>query len=251
MIYYIYDGTFEGLLTSVFYAYERSEKPDDIINRDKIKQLFFAETYDVISDESKAERVIAAVSKKIDSLSTKNIIYTYLSGVNRFEIMVFDYIREGLKKGPGFNYDITSDIAISVNNLSRKVGFEVHRLKGLVRFVELENSILYASISPDFNVTTLLAPHFIKRLSNEKWIIHDAVRKVAIYYDSKKLHQIDIKEDFKEILKKNRSIDGDIYETLWSEYFKNIAISERKNLKLQKQYMPKRYWKHLIEKNHF
>ncbi len=32
-------------------------------------------------------------------------------------------------------------------------------------------------------------------------------------------------------------------------FFKKICINEMINPKLQKQYMPKRYWKHLIEKS--
>nr|WP_315988235.1 DUF4130 domain-containing protein [Desulforamulus aquiferis] len=39
------------------------------------------------------------------------------------------------------------------------------------------------------------------------------------------------------------------YQELWKEYFKSTAIQGRKNPKLQKQFMPTRYWKYLIEKH--
>ena len=38
------------------------------------------------------------------------------------------------------------------------------------------------------------------------------------------------------------------FQELWKDYFKNIAIEERKNPRLQKQFMQKRYWKYLTEK---
>jgi len=38
-------------------------------------------------------------------------------------------------------------------------------------------------------------------------------------------------------------------QMLWKKYFKSMAIEERKNLKLQQQNMPKKYWKYLVEKN--
>jgi probable DNA metabolism protein len=37
------------------------------------------------------------------------------------------------------------------------------------------------------------------------------------------------------------------YQSMWKGYCKNISIRERMNLKLQKQHMPKRYWKFLPE----
>ncbi|HEY3388941.1 MAG TPA: DUF4130 domain-containing protein, partial [Prolixibacteraceae bacterium] len=39
-----------------------------------------------------------------------------------------------------------------------------------------------------------------------------------------------------------------VYQTMWKGYCQNIAIRERLNPKLQKQHMPKRYWKFLPEK---
>jgi probable DNA metabolism protein len=43
--------------------------------------------------------------------------------------------------------------------------------------------------------------------------------------------------------------EGDaFYQTLWKSYFENISIKERKNLRLQRQHMPRRFWKYLTEK---
>ena len=36
-------------------------------------------------------------------------------------------------------------------------------------------------------------------------------------------------------------------EKLWKEFFNTIGIKERKNLKCQKNFMPKKYWKNIIE----
>jgi probable DNA metabolism protein len=37
------------------------------------------------------------------------------------------------------------------------------------------------------------------------------------------------------------------YETLWKEYFVNVAIKERTNERQQRQFMPMRYRKHMLE----
>jgi probable DNA metabolism protein len=38
------------------------------------------------------------------------------------------------------------------------------------------------------------------------------------------------------------------YKRMWNDYCQSTTIRERLNLKLQKQHMPKRYWKFLPEK---
>ncbi|MEN6391847.1 MAG: DUF4130 domain-containing protein, partial [Syntrophomonas sp.] len=43
--------------------------------------------------------------------------------------------------------------------------------------------------------------------------------------------------------------DEQYYQRLWKQYYESIAIISRKNPRLQKQFMPERYWKHLVEKN--
>ena len=43
------------------------------------------------------------------------------------------------------------------------------------------------------------------------------------------------------------SEDEAVYQKLWKGYFKNIAIKERENKRLQMQFMPKKYWKFLKE----
>ena len=60
--------------------------------------------------------------------------------------------------------------------ISKYVSNENHKLKGFLRFQELENHILYAEISPTNNVLELLSIHFKKRLKNEYWIIKDVGR---------------------------------------------------------------------------
>ena len=42
--------------------------------------------------------------------------------------------------------------------------------------------------------------------------------------------------------------DEKLYQELWKGYFKAMTIKERINLKLQRQHLPKRYWKYLTEK---
>jgi hypothetical protein len=42
--------------------------------------------------------------------------------------------------------------------------------------------------------------------------------------------------------------DEEMFQELWKGYFKAMTIKERINPRLQRQHMPKRFWKYLTEK---
>ena len=65
MIIFLYDKTFEGLLTAVFEAYRLKKFPDSIIKEEDTLPLFYDETYTVITDDEKAERVWKSLGKKL------------------------------------------------------------------------------------------------------------------------------------------------------------------------------------------
>ena len=88
----------------------------------------------------------------------------------------------------------------------------------------------------------LIAEHFKERLSDQPWIIHDAKRNVFALYDTNQV--IFTKEDI-SVYTDNGA--DETFEELWKSYFKAIAIENRKNPKLQKQFLPRRYWKNLTE----
>ena len=54
MTLFIFDNTFEGLLTSVFEAYSRRTFPDALLAEGEPLPLFYDEAFTVVSDEEKA-----------------------------------------------------------------------------------------------------------------------------------------------------------------------------------------------------
>lgn len=60
---FIFDNTFEGLLTSVFEAYSRRTFPDALLAEGEPLPLFHDEAFTVVSDEEKAGRVWRGLQK--------------------------------------------------------------------------------------------------------------------------------------------------------------------------------------------
>ncbi|RZL32145.1 MAG: DUF4130 domain-containing protein, partial [Pedobacter sp.] len=139
-----------------------------------------------------------------------------------------------------------------VQQTSRKVHREKHRMEAFVRFQLSKDGLYYCIIQPDFNVLPLITNHFEKRYADQRWLIYDSRRHYGIYYDLEKITEVSMnfsddlhnKENLKEIIDEKE----ELYQTLWRQYFSSVNIVARKNMKLHIQHMPKRYWRWLTEK---
>lgn len=242
MTYFTYDGSFEGLLTLIHEAFYREETPDKIEKEKNFNQNLFSKKIYIETDPEKSDKVYNAIQNKISSQSLKNIYQAFLSEKKGIENYIFKYIKIGFKMGKKVDSHLIQNDIYKVKKISKKVGKEKHRLKGLLRFRKLKNNIFYAPVEPEYNSIVLLIPHFKKRLSHQNWIIHDKKRELAVLYNQKESVITELK-DFKMEL----DSEEEFYQKLWKDFFDNIGIKNRKNPEVQRQYMPQKYWKYLVE----
>ena len=242
MVDYLYDGTFEGLLTCIHFHYYNG-KAAGIYVRDEYQPSMLQPYVEVETDQSKADTVYEAIIKKISSYDLRRIYRVYKSDEDGKEKMILDYVRLGFKLGGKISMMHGNPIVFEVQRIDKKVGNEVHRLKGLIRFSEMDGGVLYSPIEPDNDMVEFLAHHFCDRYKNEPFIIHDLKRnKALVAYGGDWYVTHFTKEKVSGI-----SDDEQKYRDLWKQYFQDIAIKERINPRCQKNLMPVRYWKHLTE----
>ena len=74
---YIYDGTFEGLLTIVFNSYVEKTLPQKIISQDKYIENFLDKTDYIKTDYDKSTRIFDAIPKVICSEALRNSYYAF------------------------------------------------------------------------------------------------------------------------------------------------------------------------------
>jgi probable DNA metabolism protein len=243
MIYYIYDGSFEGLLTAIYEAYYRHQEPEKIISGDCFQDCLFATPVYINTDEQKAHRVYNAILQKISKSAAKNVLYAFLSEAEDAGTAIYQYLKLGWKIGKVVDSALTQQGVFRIHTLRRKVSQEAGKILGLVRFRLLKSGIYYAPIEPDYNVLSIIAPHFKRRMQDQNWIIHDVKRDIAAFYDQSEYTIAPF--EFSTPLPLDQA-ERDC-QSLWKQYFHTIAIKSRINPRLQRQYMPARYWKHLIE----
>ena len=242
---YLYDDTFEGLLTSIYDAfYSNGSPPTSIYGKSQTNTpLLLGNIVEISTDINKFKKVKNAIINKINFLSLKKIYLAFLSNYEDKEIIIFNYLKVAFKLGPDVHDFLNVDVIRLVDNITKKVLNECHRFEGFVRFNQIEEKLLYSSIEPDNDILELIGDHFKNRFTREYFIIHDISRQKALIYNTNFYEIIDMDMETYEKLKSH----NDEYTDLWKTYFKATTIEERKNLKLQCRMMPKRYWKHILE----
>ncbi len=241
---YIYDDTFEGLLTTIYNAFYDKNSSIDIYGISNYDcPLLLGENIDVTTDEKKFRKVKHAIIDKIDILAFKKLYMTYLSNHKDKGMIIYKYLKIAFKLGHDVHDFLNIDAIRIVDNISRQVSIESHRFEGFIRFSYIDDKFLYSSIEPDNDILELLGNHFKNRFPGEYFIIHDISREKALIYNTAFYEIIEMSKDAYEKLK----FHDDEYMNLWKAYFKSTTIEERKNLKLQCRMMPKRYWKHILE----
>jgi len=129
---------------------------------------------------------------------------------------------------------------LAVLNAEYKVQREIERLMGLLRFFPQDN-VYVARCAPDHFVLPALARYFSARFGETSWAIIDEKRGLRLSRTPP--------EGAKLVREKEnvQGAGGDEWEDLWRHYHSTINNEERKNPNLQRQLMPKRYWKYLPE----
>ncbi len=247
----IYDGSFDGFLSTVFLIYE--QKIDNVVILKKSeytsKQLFVL-TEEIYTDRQKAKRVWEGFQLKTTKLQQGMFFKAFLSEIKGVENTLLNYLRMIFAKENSHHaIDYSNKDILKISQVARMVEREKHRMEAFVRFRLTTDTIYTAFVEPDFNVLPLIIHHFKDRYADQKWLIYDLKRSFGMYYDLKKVDIVTIDDFKKTSLKGALSSKEKEFEALWRTYYSHVTIASRKNKKLHTQHLPKRYWKYLIEKN--
>jgi probable DNA metabolism protein len=248
MSLYSYDGSFEGFLCAVAECLEeRAGEPEFVRAGDASEVgLFSGETIEIDTRRATAlsfrSRFVKAVSQ--DAFATAR--YAFHSQKKGIERMVWDYLLLGLEVGRGLEGLLTSEPVHSINRIARHVSHEAHKFKGFVRFREVTAGFLYAAIEPEGDILGLIAPHFVGRVGDRPWMIHDLRRCQAAVFDLRSWRLV---RGVELTAEPGITAAEHEYAALWQRYFQHHAIAERHNPKLQQKHVPLRVRKHLTEFN--
>lgn len=248
-----YDGSFEGFLTAIFEIYEYRITDPMICNADAAPGSLFGGLHAVHTNHAKSDRIYKKMKEKMSGNSLGQYYKTFLSGEKGVEDILYRYFVYVLSSKTAVDNDFSNPDVLFVQQMSRKVHREKHRMEAFVRFQLTGDGLYYALIQPDFNVLPLVSSHFEKRYADQRWLIYDTRRNYGLYFDLERVDEVNINFDVdlgnEHALKGIYDEKETLYQHLWQQYFQSVNIKARKNTKLHIQHMPRRYWKYLVEKH--
>lgn len=253
MIIYTYDGTFEGFLTCIFECYNQKAFPVDICSRVGEQKYLFAEKFDIHTNSEKAARVWKGIQNKMSGKNKQLLFYAFLSEEVGIEMRIYCFLRRLFSEHFNIETDYGDSDVLYLTQTSQKVKKEAMRMMQFVRFQRTKDNLYFCGIEPAYDVIPLVIGHFQKRFTDQRWLLYDLKRNYGVLYGNEKVEEVVISnQQFNRLngqIKQNLLEEGeDFYQKLWKSYFTHINIKERKNLKLQRQHMPRRFWKYLPEK---
>jgi len=87
------DGSFEGLLSAVFYAYAHRMYPDEIRGRNGRQVGLFEKQIDIAVDTAKSDRVWRGLRRHLGRPACKQIYLAHLSGAKGVDTLIYHQIR--------------------------------------------------------------------------------------------------------------------------------------------------------------
>ena len=253
MTIFVYDKTFEGLLTAVFDAYSRRSFPDLLLAEGEPFPLFYDEAVTIYTDDDKVDRVWKGLQKKISATALSVITVTWLSELPQADLLLFRYIRKAIDAPRTIELNFGDPDVLEVAKIWKKVTNERLRVMQFLRFQKAADGTFFAAVKPIYNVLPLTLSHLTDRFADQCWLIYDLQREYGYYYDLKETTEVRFEEKEAHLLSgllSEELMDADekLFQQMWKTYFKSIAIKERLNPKLHRQHMPARFWKYMPEK---
>ena len=240
-----------GILTGVYEAYERKLDHDRTFLQvgEEENLCLFSEYIKVEPSGMKAEKVIRTLERRFGK-ETLQIILEALGSTDRQKgNAVYQMIVHGLRGNyRGKLIDCLScEAVIKVVALSTTVWHEYHHFYGFVRFQELENHVLYATIHPKNRVLPFLGDHFSNRFPGEHFMIYDEVHNICLMHGAGKDWFLIEGALIPRQKLPGLSAEEKKIQDLFRYFCQKISITERENNELQMQMLPLRFRPDMVE----
>lgn len=252
---FIYDGSYEGLLSCIFVIFKERITPIAISTEENHQFTLLDTPRRVATNEDWAMRVHKGIDERTNGSASVLLYKMFLSELSGSEMLVYQVVQVIIQHGDASILEnFANPFILKAVQIEKMIHREVHRMHAFVRFQRSREGLFCAVIDPDFNVLPLIGDHFERRYADQSWLIFDARRHYGLYYDQEDtsyvgagdtVFELNVDMFQHEAIQCGREKE---YQSLWKNYFQSVNISERNNKKLHLRHMPRRYWKYLTEK---
>lgn len=252
MTLFLYDKSFEGLLTCLFDSYRLKDFPEQLLLEGSPLPLFCDRHYTIVSDAEKSDRVWKYLKKKLSATAMNMLTTCWLSELPHVDMLLYRFMKKVVDSPVSIESNFADEDVLQLSHIYKKVNYEGHRLIQFARFQKTADGTYFAPLQPEYNTLPLTVAHFRDRFGDQKFLVYDMQRHYGFYYDLKTVSEVTLNDETGKMIdgilhKELADENEEKYVQLWQTYFKTIAIKERINPRKQRQDMPVRYWKYLTE----
>lgn len=276
---YRYDGTLEGLLSAVFQAYASHENPLDITRSEALQPRLGQTVRDISTDIDQALRVQRGIHRTCGQAAFDAITHASLSDKPDAGSIIYRFIRYAMAQNRPHNCtscprhsrcagphsctmhssgrpdtsrrhggidilrELTHPAVEPLLCLDRSVMNERHRMQQFLRFEHMENGVWFSQCNPNASVVPLLMDWFCGRFNTQPFVIYDENHNLAGIYEGKDWYLV--KTD--RVSLPEYASDEKLMQTAWKRFYDTVSIEARYNPELRRQFMPKRFWKNILE----
>jgi probable DNA metabolism protein len=242
------DGSFDGLLCATVDAFKAVQPPDAIVPPVRGQQDLFERRIPVTTDTDRADRVWRGLKRRLGNRRRQKLFDAFLSGHSGVENLIYGLITSTISTGRKATGRPDLQGVIQIDQLSRKVRLEAHRMKGLIRFTHTRDGGYLALIAPRYDVLPLVRGHFESRYADQRWMIVDTHRGYGLCYDGRGTREVQVDMATLQKACDDPSREEQSSRRLWQRYYAAVTIAARRNPRLHQNKLPRRYWRYLTEK---
>lgn len=242
---FLCEDSVDGIFTGVYDAWDSRLGHENVklALKGEANYELFASYREVETDREKAEKVANTLRRRLGSEDYYHIYQAALSRDGRKAAAIYRTVAAGLagrRSGSVMQYLQNPDIC-RVFELSRTTGNEAHRYYQFLRFRELESGVLFSEIKPENDVLPLIGEHFSDRFPGEHFLVYDRTHHTFLVHEAYKQWALVTGEELNREAIGKISEDEAQFAVLWKGFCRSVAIMERKNLRLQQQFLPMKF----------
>lgn len=250
---FLCEDSVDGIFTGVYDAWDSRLGHDHVklaLKGDTNYELF-ACYREVETDKEKAGKVANTLRKRLGSEDYAHIYYAALSRDAEKAACIYRTVVAGLAGGRrgAVMHRLQNPDVCRVFEMSRKTGNEAHRYYQFLRFRELESGVLFSEIKPENDILPLIGGHFSERFPGENFLVYDRTHHMFLVHEAYKSWALVTGEELNRDAVEKLSENEAQFAALWKGFCRSIAIMERKNLKLQQQFLPLKFRAFMTEMN--
>jgi len=244
-LFYVYDGTLEGLLTAVFQAFEEKQYPVNIVTERNLQISLLGSYVPIHAELDKAERVKASILKRFNTGTYQDITSVFLSDSDEKGGVILRYLQYLYSFGPRARNHLAHPAVHDFEDMLLDVNREAHHMRMFVRFAQTQGGVFFSKIDPKASVVPLIMDHFVARFNIQPFMLYDSRHELAGLFDTNTWWLVDTTTQQLTVPENTQAEDD--FQALWQTFFDTIAIEERRNPTCQRNFMPKRFWGNMCE----